>query len=185
MKYLRLKYLIFIFKIIFYKIKFRNKIKFSNPNVGIEKSTKIIIDNTNSGITFGNFVYLYRYGNLEAYDNGHICFGNNVSINKGFSIVARKNILIGNDVIIGPNVMIYDHNHSFNSSGKPYRSQGYSSKEILIENNVWIGANVFISSGVKIGKNSVIAAGSIVVKDVDSNSLYAGNPAVFVKKLNG
>jgi acetyltransferase-like isoleucine patch superfamily enzyme len=184
MKFFKLKYLVFIIKLIFLKIKFNSKIKFSSYRVGIENNTQIIISGKNSKIIFGNTNYFYRFGNLEVFDNGKIVFGNNVSINKGFSIVSRKSIVFGNNIMIGPNVMIYDHDHNFNKKNIIFKNQGYKSSSITIGDNVWFGANVFISKGVKIGNNVVVAANSVITKDIPNNSLVAGNPFKIIKKIN-
>ena len=184
MKFLKLKYLVFIFKLIFLKIKFKSKIKLSSYRVGFENNTQVIIKGKNAEIIFGKTNYFYRLGNLEVFDNGKIVFGNNVSINKGFSIVSRESIVFGNNIMIGPNVMIYDHDHSFNNKKYVFKNQGYNTSSIAIGDNVWIGANVFISKGVKIGNNVVVAANSAITKDVPKNSLAAGNPFKIIKKIN-
>ena len=184
MKFFRFKYFIFILKLVALKTKFLNKIKFKSIRVGIEKSVLVVIMGENAKITFGITNYFYRFGNLEVYDEGEIFFGNNVSINKGFSIVSRKLIVFGNNIIIGPNVMIYDHDHNFSKKSVLFHKLGYKSSPITIGNNVWIGANVFISKGVKIGSNVVVAANSVITKDVPKNSLVAGNPFVVIKKIN-
>ena len=59
-----------------------------------------------------------------------------------------------------------------------------SPKEVILEDNVWIGDSAIICKGVRIGKNSIIGAGSVVTKNVEPNSIYAGNPAKFAKKLD-
>ena len=169
-------------RLLTFKLRFSKKLVLKSFKVGIERNTIISIDK-DSKLLIGDFVYLYRYGNLEVYDGGTIQIGDRVSINKGFSIVSRSSINIGNDVMIGPNFMAYDHNHNFELSNLKFNQQGFSSSRIEIGSNVWIGANVFISSGVKIGSNSVIAAGSIVTKNVLEGSLYAGTPAKIVKYL--
>ena len=126
-------------------------------------------------------IYLMRNGNLEVYDDGIIEIGNNVSINKNFSIVSRKKILIGNYVSIGPNCCIYDHDHDFSKKDKLIAHQGYNSKGIVIEDDVWIASNVFIGKGVRIGKGAVIGAGAIVVNNVEENTIVAGFPAKKIK----
>ena len=84
--------------------------------------------------------------------------------------------------MIGPNTMILD---SDGHNVAPNKRWGNSSdaEEIIIENNCWIGMNCIIMKGVKIGKNTVIGAGSIVVKDCEPNSVYAGNPAIKIKNI--
>lgn len=184
MKYFRYKYFLFLLRLFILKTKYKQKIKIKSIYLGIEKNTQIIIKGKYANITFGKKNYLYRLGNLEVYENGKIIFGNNVSINKGFSIVARKMIKFGNDIMIGPNVMIYDHDHCYYKKNINFNKQGYKTSSISIGNNVWIGSNVFIAKGVKIGNNVVIAASSVITKDIPGNSLVAGNPFAIIKKLN-
>ena len=183
MKYFRPKYILFILKLLLLKFRYGNKISFNSAKVGFEGNTQVIISGLNSSITFGDTNYFYRLGNLEAWDGGKITFGDHVSINKGFSIVCRTEISFGHNVIIGPNVMIYDHDHKFEIGNLPFRLQKFVSKPISIGSNVWIGAHVFISSGVSIGSDSVIAAGTIITKDVPANSLIGGNPGRVLRKL--
>ncbi len=183
MKYLRPKYVLFVFRLLLLKFRFGNKISFNSVKVGFEGNTQVIISGLNSSITFGDTNYFYRLGNLEALDGGQIVFGDHVSINKGFSIVCRAQISFGDNIIIGPNVMIYDHDHKFAISNLPFRLQKFVAKPISIGDNVWIGAHVFISSGVSIGSDSVIAAGSVITKDVPANSLVGGNPGRILRRL--
>jgi acetyltransferase-like isoleucine patch superfamily enzyme len=183
MKYFSFRYAIFIIRNLILKLKFLKRIRFNSIRVAFEPSCKVSIRGNNSSINFGAVNYFYRYGNLEVFDGGRIVFGNNVSVNKGFSIICRKQIIIGNNVIIGPNVCIYDHDHCFELTDFTFNKQGFKSKTITIGDNVWIGANSFISSGVTIGSDTVIAAGSIVVKDISSKSLAGGNPAKVLKTL--
>lgn len=165
-------------------MKYGHSIVFSSFKVGFESSTKVIVSGPGSSIFFGAVNYFYRFGNLEVLEGGQIQFGDNVSINKGFSIVCRTKITFGNNIMIGPNVMIYDHDHKFLITKIPFQQQGFTSKAISIGNNVWIGANVFIASGVTVGSNVVIAAGSIVTKDVLSFTVVGGNPIRVLKKMD-
>lgn len=105
-------------------------------------------------------------GNTEIFaDNGKITIGNSSFINKNCMIVSHEDIKIGENVSIGPNVYIYDHDHDGNGS--------FVAKQIDIGDNVWIGASSIILKGVKIGKNVTIAAGSVITKDIPDNvSIY-------------
>lgn len=117
-------------------------------------------------------------------------FGNNVQINDYVHIAAVENISIGDDVLIASKVFISDHNYG-NYSGdfqdnpnSIVAQRELSSKPIVIENNVWIGEFVSILPGVRIGKNSIIGAMSVVTKDIPSNCIAIGSPARVVKKYN-
>ncbi len=107
--------------------------------------------------------------------------GNNVSVNRGCILHAGGEIEIGNDVLIGPAVIIYSQNHSYRDLSKKIINQGYNTKKVNIGSNVWIAANAIILPGVTIGEGAVVAAGSVVTKDVDPNTIVGGNPAIFIK----
>lgn len=81
-----------------------------------------------------------------------------------------KRIKIGDDCIFGENVCLYDHNHKFRKK-ELIRKQGYNSNQIIIRKNCWIGSDVTILAGVEIGDNVVIAANSIITKNIDSNEI--------------
>lgn len=96
-------------------------------------------------------------------------------INNNVTIDCFDSITIGNDVVISKGVTIRDSdNHSINNSGPV-------SSPIVIEDKVWIGLNVTILKGVRIGSGAIVAAGAVVTKDVASNSLVGGVPAKVIK----
>jgi acetyltransferase-like isoleucine patch superfamily enzyme len=109
-----------------------------------------------------------------------ITIGNNVGINANCYLGGQGGIVIENDVIIGPGVKIFSENHIYNELGL-IRKQGVTRKETIIKNNCWIGAGVIVLCGVTIHEGCVIAAGSVVTKDIPSNSVAAGVPAKVVK----
>ena len=106
-----------------------------------------------------------------------IRIGDNVGISQNCFFAARAMIEIGNDVIIGPGVSFFSENHNYKDVDTPIRLQGETRRKIVIEDDVWIGANATILAGVRVGKHSVIGAGSVVTKDVSANSVVAGCPA--------
>ena len=97
------------------------------------------------------------------------------------SLIAGK-CIIGNDVMMGPNCIIYTRNHKIDDVTVPMNTQGNAEeKPVTIGDDVWIGSRVIILPGVKIGSHSVIGAGAVVTKDVPEFAIAAGNPAT-VKK---
>jgi acetyltransferase-like isoleucine patch superfamily enzyme len=108
-----------------------------------------------------------------------LIIGNNVFINYGVDIGCTTRVFIGNNVKIGPLTNIIDKNyHQLDSTTYDIP------KPIIIRDNVWIGRGCIILPGVEIGQNSVIAAGSIVTKSIEKDSLVGGSPAKIIKKLN-
>ena len=117
-----------------------------------------------------------------------ISIGNNVVIRPGSMLFADEfsngEIIIEDDIGIGPGVHFYVNNHRYDNTNIPIKYQGYyPSKRIKICKGSWIGANSVILLGVKVGPNSVVGAGSVVTKDVEPFTVVAGNPAVVIKKL--
>lgn len=95
--------------------------------------------------------------------------------------VVRGNVIIKENVAIGPNTVIIGANHNFENISVPINKQGSNSKGILIECNVWIGANVTVLDGVTIGEGSVIGAGSVVSKSIPAFSVAVGVPCRVIK----
>lgn len=90
---------------------------------------------------------------------------------------------IGKCVMIGSDCYIYTRNHEFNRTDIPMIDQGFKGKkEVIIEDDVWIGSRVTILPGVRIGKGSIIGAGAVVTKDVEPYSIVGGVPAKLIKK---
>lgn len=127
--------------------------------------------------------------------------GTNVNINKYAEItyklkignesglgrysIAQGNITIGDGVMIGPYCFIYTRNHKTDDLDIPMFKQGLTEKKpVVIENDVWIGARVTILPGVHVGSGSIIAAGSVVTKDVPPYAVVGGNPAKIIKYRN-
>lgn len=112
-------------------------------------------------------------------DQGKLVIGDYCFFNYNVSITCVDAINIGNHVQIANNVVIVDHDHDY----KNINGGGFISEKICIEDNVWIGANSVILKGVHIGREAVIAAGSIVNKDVPSRCVVGGQPARIIKYI--
>jgi acetyltransferase-like isoleucine patch superfamily enzyme len=130
-----------------------------------------------------SFFTLFSPCHLTVIGNAEIILGEHVGLN-GTTIVARKKISIGDNTMIGPNTIIADHDGHVAWPPSERWTKSGAVAEVIIENDVWIGMNCIILKGVRICSGSVIAAGSIVIEDVDPNSLYAGNPAKKIKQLS-
>ena len=114
-------------------------------------------------------------------------YGKQISVGKrffanfNFTVLDEAPVTIGDDCFIGPNVSIYTACHSTDPVRRNSRVEW--AKPVNIGNNVWIGGSVTILPGVSIGDNVTIGAGSVVVKDIPSNCIAAGNPCKVVRKL--
>jgi maltose O-acetyltransferase len=133
------------------------------------------------------------YGTLESQNHGKIYLGNYVRLGSCSVIGSVSSVTIGDYTAIANWVVIMDNNNhpvnpedrmiwikaSSNSQYNKWRSS--DAKPIIIGCNVWIGTRSRINKGVIIGDNSIVAANSVVTKDVPANSIVAGNPAKVVK----
>jgi maltose O-acetyltransferase len=91
-------------------------------------------------------------------------------------------VRIGADVMMGPDVLVYALAHEFGDLDRPMIDQGYREpREVVVEDDVWIGARVIVLPGVRVGRGSVIGAGAVVTKDVPPYSVVGGNPARVVR----
>ena len=140
-----------------------------------------------------NFRSLYNF-RLEAYNillnqsyNPEIVIGDNVTINTDVHIGCINKIVIGNNVLIASRVYISDHSHGeINAEAlelPPDKRPLVSKGSVIIEDNVWIGEGVCVLPGVKIGKNAIIGANSVVTKNIPQNTVAVGIPAKVIKSL--
>jgi acetyltransferase-like isoleucine patch superfamily enzyme len=108
--------------------------------------------------------------------------GRNVFVNQNCTFYDLGGLDIADDVMIGPNVSIITAGHPLEPSERRAATIG---KPIVIERNVWIAAGATVIGGVTVGENSVVAAGSVVTRDVPPNTLVGGNPARIIRSIGG
>lgn len=113
---------------------------------------------------------------------GDLIIGNNSRIGLGNTIIGP--VQIGSNVNLAQNVTISGLNHNYLDVNRTIHSQGVSTLPIVIEDDVWVGANSIILAGTSIGKHSIIAAGSVVNRSVPPFTVVAGNPAKIIKQYD-
>lgn len=123
---------------------------------------------------------LIIYPNVFIIFSNKISVGNRVAINRGTYIDGRGSLIIGNNVLIGPNCVIATAGHGNSTTKIPMSEQDITTGAITIGDDVWIGANVVINMGVTLHNGSIIAAGSVVTKDIPEYTVYGGVPAKFI-----
>lgn len=163
------------------RIKYSTLPTFSQITICEGKGNVEIGSNCSFGYKLGGF---HRGGSIELqarYQNSRIKIGNNVLTNNNIMICAAKNIVIGDNTLIGQYVTIIDHEaHSIDPNNR--RKIGEIG-EIIIGNNVWIGNNVSILKNSEIGDNSIVATGAVVTGKYPSNVIIGGVPAKIIKDL--
>lgn len=118
--------------------------------------------------------------------NFHCDLGYNIQVGDNFyagyncTILDMAEVIIGDNCLIAPNVGLYTASHNIHPVD---RHKSGIAKPISIGNNVWIGGHVVILGGINIGDNAIIAAGSVVTKDVLTNTIVGGNPAKIIKNI--
>ena len=167
----------------------------AGKNVKFSSRAKIFLQD---GATFSQVILdddVWLYGRIILQSQGFCKIGKHVKIGNSTTIQCVNKVEIGDYTIIADNVVITDNNnHPISPTYRKEWALNYSdsslslwkhsvSKPTIIEQNVWVGANSRICKGVRIGEGSIIAASSIVTKDVPPFCIVAGNPARIVKNL--
>ena len=112
---------------------------------------------------------------------GDVMIGDHTRIGLHNTIIGP--VIIGSHVNLAQGITITALNHNFENSKKRIDEQGVSTSAVVIEDDIWIGANAVVLPGVTIGHHSVVAAGAVVTKDVPPHSLVAGVPAKVIKQI--
>ena len=164
----------------------------------IEGTPKVKIHGKGKDIWIGKYVSIYGNIDLRNRENGKIIIGDNVTIDSDVRFVSSNdgtikigensfvgpytiingggNVIIGNKTVFAKNISINanDHNHD---RAAYIRDQGYTKADVIIEDDVWLGANVCVNKGVTIRQGSVVGANAVVTKDTEPYSINVGVPA--------
>jgi len=148
-------------------------------------------------VSFGYYLYEHvlwrKHVNLKGKARIHptasirnaknVYVGENSHVNHCCCIWAEKEskIILGDNLLMGPGVKIFSANHG-HELGIPMTYQKRVEADVIIGDNVWLGSNTIILSGVKIGSGTIVAAGSVVSKDLPENVIAGGIPAKIIKK---
>jgi acetyltransferase-like isoleucine patch superfamily enzyme len=177
-------------KIAIYKLK-RAKVIFSNDIIFNGKTYLSLSGTVSIGKNFicnSTIKYCIDHGftKIVVKEGARLQIGDNCGISN-LLLHCYNNIIIGNYVNIGAGTMIFDTNfHSTDWRKRKSRIEDTSSAKeapIHIGDNVFIGTHCIIGKGISIGENSIIAAGSVVVRNVPAGEIWGGNPAIFIKKI--
>lgn len=155
-----------------YKVKYKKHIKMSLVNsfrggVHIELFP-------NAFCSIGEFLMSRGPLYIKCTEGADIKIGSRCFFNNNCSITAADKIIIGNHCMFANNLVIIDHDHKIENG---MVTGDLISKPVIIEDNVWCGANVTILKGVTIGNGAIIAAGAVVTKNVAAQTVVAGVPA--------
>jgi len=155
----------------------------SNVPVRSDGGGKLVIGNSNTfawppATRLGNGEILLQPRSLEA----EIVIGNGNAFNNNVSLICMGKISMGDNCLMGDQVLIYDCDWHEIDPLHRNRSVG-PIRPVTIGNNVWLGSRVMVLKGVTIGDNSVIAAASVVTKPIPANCLAVGNPAQIIRSI--
>ena len=145
-----------------------------HPSVTIQLSKK-------GFLTINKDVSIRRNTEINIRNNAVLSIGQNSFFNSGCIVTAHKKIIIGENVEFGPYVQIYDHDHKYKNG---YSAREFETDDIIIGNNVWIGANSIILRGTVIGDNCVIAAGSVIKSNIPKNTIVYQKKNTVLKQID-
>lgn len=167
-----------VFRMTIIKLIYGNKVSLSVIQ-NIFFDTVISVKNGHMALNHSVFT---RKGVTFRAEGGELIIGTSF-FNQGCSVTAKKRIVIGNDCLFGPNVVIVDHDHDYTCNDNR-RGIKYLLSDVIIGNNVVVGANTVILKGTKIGDNCMIGAGSIVSGTIPPNTIYYSENKPYMKAIH-
>jgi acetyltransferase-like isoleucine patch superfamily enzyme len=133
-------------------------------------------------VMHGAVLHVYNFRGIP---HSGIKIGRDSLVGEYSVIRGQGGVTIGERVYTSPFTQIIAVNHVFDDPERPFIDQGITAQGIVIEDDVWLGANAVVTDGVHIGKGAVVAAGAVVTKDVPAHTVVAGVPARPIKQIDG
>lgn len=161
------------------KVLFRGKIELKGV-LNFSRKTKVTI-HSGGKIVLGKRVATSNFVDLAAVAGGTLVLGSRVGINTNCIFTAREKIMIGDNCIFGPNVMIFDHDHLFDTEGVDHLH--YSTGPIIIGQNCWVGSGAIILKDTEIGEGCIIGAGTIVKGKIPGHSIVTSDRNMIIKTI--
>ena len=166
-------------QLFYYEPLFKSQCEAVGNGLNLIGGIPLITGNLN--MVLGDRVTLHgksTFVGAKVFDNPTLRVGNNTHLGYMLHIIVGCDVTIGDNVLIAGEVCIYSYDqHGSNPEERHFPPPSGSSKPIVIEDNVWIAEKCIIMKGVTIGKNSIVAVGSVVTQKVPPDSLVFGNPA--------
>jgi acetyltransferase-like isoleucine patch superfamily enzyme len=136
----------------------------------------------NTFVMHGAVLHVYNFRNLP---NSGIRIGRDSLIGEYTIIRGQGGVQIGDRVYTSPMTQLIAVNHVVDDPQKPFVEQGITAQGIIVEDDVWLGANAVVTDGVRIGKGAVVAAGAVVTQDVPPHTIVGGVPAKVIREIDG
>ena len=155
-----------------------------DPTAQISPDARITPSSRGSLIKIGAHTHIYDFVVIRPVGgSGDVIIGEHCYINPHSCLYSGNGITMGDYVLIAPGCMIVPTNHAYGSREIPIRHQGFlpSKGGVVIEDDVWVGANSVLLDGCHIGKGAIVAAGSVVSGKVEPYAVVAGTPAKFIR----
>jgi acetyltransferase-like isoleucine patch superfamily enzyme len=153
-----------------------------DENVYIHACPNGVEIGANTFVMHGAVLHVYNFRNLP---NSGIRIGRDSLIGEYTIIRGQGGVRIGDRVYTSPMTQLIAVNHVVEDPQKPFIEQGITAQGIVVEDDVWLGANAVITDGVRIGKGAVVAAGAVVTQDVPPHTVVGGVPARVIREIDG
>ncbi len=169
------------------RIRYADQIRLAN-NVYLDEG--VYLHACPGGIEIGANTFVMHHAELHVYNfrdlpKARIRIGQDCLIGEYNVIRGQGGVNIGNRVYTSPGTQIIAVNHIFDDPERPFIQQGITAQGIVIEDDVWLGSNVVVTDGVRIGKGAVVAAGAVVAEDVPPHTVVGGVPARIIRTIDG